>query len=91
MTPMQHLNQKLSFGRAPQGLLSPSRRWLTLDPLAHLERMRVAVIKHTFAAKAVFLRRKIQSRIFQINEPIRMYIRDKNLALIFQGLQQPIS
>src|SRR5260370_27719373 len=54
--PMQHLDDQVSFGRAPQGLLSPSRRRLTLDPFAHLERMRVAVIKQAFAAKAVFLR-----------------------------------
>jgi hypothetical protein len=34
------------------------------------------------------LRRKEEGRIFQIDVPIRMYIRYKDLALIFQDLQQ---
>jgi hypothetical protein len=87
-TSVQHFDHQLSFGRVSQGLLSPRRRRLTLDPLAHFNRMRVAVINHAFTARTVFLRRQVQLRIVRINVPIRMNVRYKNLALILKRLQQ---
>jgi hypothetical protein len=85
---MQHLNDQVSFGRAPQGPLFSFRRGLALDPFAHFKRVRIALETQPFAARTVFLGRKIQLRIVQINMSIRMNVGYKDFALIFQGSQQ---
>lgn len=85
---VQHFDSQLPFRGISQGLLLPSRRRLPLDPLAHFDRVRVALIIHAWAAKTGFLRRQVQLGIVRINVPIRVNVRYKDLALIFQRLQQ---
>lgn len=44
---MQHFNDQIALGRVPQSLPPPLRGGLFLDPLAHLDGLRVAVVAHS--------------------------------------------
>src|ERR1700737_2576047 len=83
---VQHLNDQVSLGCMPQGLPAPQRCGLFLHPLAHLDRLRIALIVYAWAAQMLW--RQIRNWISRIDVLIRVNVRDKRFSLPLHRLQQ---